>query len=140
MRNPRWRRTPVKCWLSCEEIRARLELGPGTPSLKHLAKTIAPGLRHKSLGITRGYAGGSRRNGAPPNLKRVRRGVTVVGDLVEQEAERILTGIRVWESMAGRNSPCQTGDGENLASTVDGIQKSVATRFAAFGSGESAYF
>jgi hypothetical protein len=44
MRNPRWRRTPIKCWLSFEEIRARLKVGPGTPSLKHPAKTIAPGL------------------------------------------------------------------------------------------------
>jgi small subunit ribosomal protein S12 len=63
----------------------------------------------------------TKRSASEP--EKARRGVTVVGDLVEQEAERILTGIRVWESMAGRNSLCQTGDGENLASAEEDSQK-----------------
>jgi hypothetical protein len=71
---------------SFEEIRTRLEVRPGTPSLKRPAKTFAPGHIHQSRGVTRGYAGGSRRNGTPPNLignsVEVWRGVTVVGDLV----------------------------------------------------------
>ena len=33
-----------RVWLSFEEIRTRLEIALGTPSLKHPAKTIAPGL------------------------------------------------------------------------------------------------
>jgi hypothetical protein len=78
MRNLRWRQAPGKSWLSFEEIRTRLKVGPGTPSLKRPAKTFAP----EVLGVTRGYAGESRRNGTPPNLVEVRRGVTVVGDLV----------------------------------------------------------
>jgi hypothetical protein len=44
MRNPRWRQAPENVWLSFEEIRYRLELVPETPSLKHPAKTIAPGI------------------------------------------------------------------------------------------------
>src|ERR1700676_2571870 len=97
MRNLRWRQAPGKSWLSFEEIRTRLEVGPGTPSLKRPAKTFAPGHIKYSQGITQGYAGGSRRNGTPPNLwsetrSEVRRGVTVVGELAERETERILTG------------------------------------------------
>src|SRR5271166_3172663 len=43
MRNQRVRQAPGKSWLSCEEIRTRVELKPGTPSLKRPAKTFAPG-------------------------------------------------------------------------------------------------
>jgi hypothetical protein len=43
MRNPRFGKTPKRFWLSFEEIRTRLEIALGTPSLKHPAKTFAPG-------------------------------------------------------------------------------------------------
>jgi len=84
MRNLRWRQAPGKSWLSFEEIRTRLEVEPGTPSLKRPAKTFAPGVWSRSMGVTRGYAGECGRNGTPLNLignsVEVRRGVTVVGD------------------------------------------------------------
>jgi len=63
---------------SGEEIRARLELKPGTPSLKHPAKTFAP-----EIGETRGAMQGEADE--TERLRAgfaVRRGVTVVGDLV----------------------------------------------------------
>src|SRR5882762_2889812 len=67
MRNLRWRQAPGKSWLSFEEIRTRLEVGPGTPSLKRPAKTFAPGHIFKPGSHAR-LCGKSRRNGAPPNL------------------------------------------------------------------------
>ena len=60
----------------------------------------------------------TKRNASEPwseTRSEVRRGVTVVGNLVEQEFERFLTGIIARESMAGRRSLCQTGYGGNLA-------------------------
>ncbi len=39
---PARRQAPGKSWLSFEEIRTRLEVGLGTPSLKRPAKTFAP--------------------------------------------------------------------------------------------------
>ena len=148
MRNLRWRQAPGKSWLSFEEIRTRLEVGPGTPSLKRPAKTFAPGHIKYSQGITQGYAGGSRRNGTPPNLwsetrSEVRRGVTVVGELAERETERILTGNcnaapgREWLGVKPvpdlrRGKPCLYG---NVCEKC-----LVEMRLAASGSGESAYF
>ena len=82
MRDPRWRQAPRNFWLSFEEIRARLECEPGTPSLKHPAKTIAPGVKSKTLGITRGYVGVADETERLRTGVKVRRGVTVVGDLV----------------------------------------------------------
>jgi len=55
-------------------------VGSGTGNA--LAETSCENLRARSQGVRRGYAGESRRNGTPPNLVEVRRGVTVVGDLV----------------------------------------------------------
>jgi len=54
----------------------------GRPRWNVLRKPSRPGEWARSLGVRRGYAGESRRNGTPPNLVEVRRGVTVVGDLV----------------------------------------------------------
>jgi hypothetical protein len=73
MRNLRGRQTPGKFWLSFEEIRTRLEWRPGTPSLKHPAKTFAareamPGEADETERLRTGV--------------KARRGVTVVGDLV----------------------------------------------------------
>jgi len=84
---------------SFEEIRTRLELGPGTPSLKRPAKTFAPRVWSGSRGVTRGYAGASRRNGTPPSPIGVRRGVTVVGDLVG--AGNWTNSHRHWQRCAG---------------------------------------
>jgi hypothetical protein len=67
---------------SFEEIRTRLEAEPGTPSLKHPAKTSAPLAGGRSLGVTRGYAGEADETERLRTVFEVRRGVTVVGDLV----------------------------------------------------------
>src|SRR5208282_3156923 len=81
------RQAPGKSWLSFEEIRFRVESEAGDAlaetSCENLrALVVSNGFESRSSGNTRGYAGGSRRNGTPPNLVGVRRGVTVVGDLV----------------------------------------------------------
>jgi hypothetical protein len=78
MRNLRWRQAPGKFWLSFEEIRTRLELGSGTPSLKHPAKTFAPEVWESREAMQEEADETERlRTGTE-----VRRGVTVVGDLV----------------------------------------------------------
>jgi hypothetical protein len=67
---------------SFAEIRARLRLKPGTPSLKRPAKTFAPWVEVEVPGSTRGYAGGADETERLRTGIEVRRGVTVVGDLV----------------------------------------------------------
>jgi len=63
---------------SFADLRARLQINLGTPSLKHPAKTFAP-----EIGETRGAMQGEADE--TERLRAgfaVRRGVTVVGDLV----------------------------------------------------------
>src|SRR5467141_2591292 len=74
------RQAPGNSWLSFEEIRTRLEVGPGTPSLKRPAKTFAPGSHARLCRWKQ-----TKRSASEPWSEirsEVRRGVTVVGDLV----------------------------------------------------------
>jgi hypothetical protein len=80
----------------------------------------------------------TKRNASEPGIL-VRRGATVVGNLVEQESERFLTGIvpgRVW---LGATVHARPDTGEASCSRVN-EEILVETRFAASGSGKSAYF